>query len=369
MIGRRFVITTLAGRDLSFELAQKWRALQSTNPALAGPYFCPEFTAAVAAVRSDVYVALKEERGSVNAFFPHQRQRRSGEPVGGLVSDFQGVVARPELKLDVAALLKHCGLHAFDFDHMLASQQDFTPYAVEFEPSPRMDLSAGFAAYVSERRAAGSEQIKKCGNLRRKLEREVGPLVFVERSRDLKLLRQVMDWKSAQYQRTGQRDVFSIRWVRTLIERIHATETDGFAGRLSLLYAGALLIAGHFGMVTPTVWHYWFPSYDKRFAKYSPGLLLLLKMAERAPEIGVKTIELGKGMSLYKERLMNGRTILCRGAVELPLMLKVKRSIGRHAWSVVRTIMLNMQPTRRLAQLERVAPVAQRVLAPDRITN
>jgi CelD/BcsL family acetyltransferase involved in cellulose biosynthesis len=369
MIGRRFVITTLAGRDLSFELAQKWRALQSTNPSLAAPYFCPEFTAAVAAVRSDVYIAVKEERGSIDAFFPYQRRRRVGTPVGGLVSDFQGLVARPELELDIGTLLKHCGLHAFDFDHMLASQQAFTPYAAEFEPSPRMDLSTGFAAYVSERRAAGSEQIKKCGNLRRKLEREVGPLAFVERSRDLKLLRQVMDWKSAQYQRTGQRDVFSIRWVRALIERIHATETDGFAGRLSLLYAGGQFIAGHFGMMTPTVWHYWFPSYDKRFAKYSPGLLLLLKIAERAPEIGVKTIELGKGMSLYKERLMNGRTILCRGAVELPSMLKVKRSLRRHVWSLARAIMLNVEPARRLVQLQRVAPVARRVLAPDRITN
>ncbi len=341
------------------------------NPSLAAPYFCPEFTSAVAAVRPDVYFAVKEEHGSIVAFFPYQRQGRSGGPVGGPVSDFQGVIAAPELELDIAAMLKACGLHAFDFDHMLASQHGFTPFAIEFEPSPRIELSEGFAAYVAERRAAGSEQIKKCGNLMRRIEREVGALRFVEKSRDLSHLRQVMAWKSAQYLRTGHRDIFSTDWVRRLVERIHATETAGFAGRLSLLYAGDRLVAGHFGMTTPTVWHYWFPSFDKKFAKYSPGLLLLLKMAQRAPEIGVERIELGKGMSLYKERLMNGRAVLCRGAVELPSMLKVKRSIGRRVWSLARAIMLNVEPARRLMQprLQRARVNQSMRFSPDRPTN
>jgi len=332
------------------------------NPLLAAPYFCPEFTRDVAAVRPDVHVAIREERGSIVALFPFQRQGRCGGPVGGLVSDFQGIIAAPDLKLDVAQLLKACRLHAFDFDHMLVSQPGFASYASEFEPSPKMDLSAGFAAYVAARRAAGSEQIKKCWNLMRRIERDIGPLAFVERSRDPKLLGQVLAWKSAQYVRTGQRDIFVTGWIRALMEKIHATETDGFAGCLSLLYAGGRLVAGHFGMRTPTVWHYWFPAYDKRFAKYSPGLLLLLKLAERAPTTGVTTIELGKGMSLYKERLMNGRTVLCRGSVELPSMLKVKRSIRRHLWSLARAVVLNVEPARRLVQ-----PKLR--FSPNRITN
>lgn len=124
-------------------------------------------------------------------------------------------------------------------------------------------------------------------------------------------------------------------------------------------------------MRTPTVWHYWFPAYDKQFAKYSPGLMLLLKLAERAPATGIATIELGKGMSLYKERLMNGRTILCRGSVELPSMLKVKRSIRRHFWSLARAVVLKVEPARRLVhpRVER-ATIAQRIrLSPNRITN
>src|SRR5678816_1993574 len=95
------------------------------------------------------------------------------------------------------------------------------------------------------------------------------------------------------------------RWGRELVERIHSAHEAGFAGMLSLLYADDRLVAGHLGMRSRTVWHYWFPAYDAALAKYSPGLILLLKMAENAQSLGLRAIDLGKGLSQYKERLMN----------------------------------------------------------------
>jgi CelD/BcsL family acetyltransferase involved in cellulose biosynthesis len=106
---------------------------------------------------------------------------------------------------------------------------------------------------------------------------------------------------------------------------------------LSLLYAGERLLASHFGIRGRTVWHYWFPTYDPLMARYSPGLILLLKMAEHAPSLGVCTIDLGKGMSLYKERLMNTSVSLAHGSVELPSW----RSIRRHARRKLRSLLTN----------------------------
>jgi len=356
------VITVLPGRELSPSLAQKWRVLQATNRSLSPPYFCPEFTSAVAEVREDVHFAIIEDRGSVAGFFPFQRQGRWGQPVGSIISDFQGIICRPELEIDVPRLLKACRLHAFDFDHMLTAQPGFAPYARGLECSPRIDISSGFAAYVAERRKAGSEQIKKCGSLSRKLEREVGPMHFVAHSEDPKLLSGLLNWKSAQYVRTAQYDLFNVAWVRGLMDRIHATQTEGFAGSLSLLYAGESLIAGHFGMRTPSVWHYWFPAYDIRFARYSPGLLLLLKMVEHAAEIGVHHIDLGKGMSLYKERLMNARAMLSCGSVEIPSLLMLKRTFGRLIWAMGRRAVLNSPmeaPARKIVQAHRQRSTAK----------
>src|SRR5262249_19546337 len=78
------------------------------------------------------------------------------------------------------------------------------------------------------------------------------------------------------------------------------------------------LVAGHMGMRSQSIWHYWFPAYDPRTAKYSTGLILLLKMAEHAPQIGIRIIDLGGGMGLYKARLMNASTLLASGRLELP---------------------------------------------------
>jgi CelD/BcsL family acetyltransferase involved in cellulose biosynthesis len=323
-------VSLLAGSRLDESLVRKWRELQAGNPDLASPYFSPEFTQAVAAVRDDVEVTVVREAGEITAFFPFQRSPGSiGVPVGGILSDYQGLICRPGCTCDPRELVRKCNLVTWDFDHLLVSQASFARYHRACEPSPQIDLSKGYAAYAAARRAAGSEQIKKCGNLARRLEREIGPVRFVAHSADSQLLERTLAWKSQQYRQSGQDDLFALGWPRALVKRVHATQTEGFAGMLSLLLAGERLVAGHFGMRSQTVWHYWFPAYDPEMAKYSPGLILLLKMAEHAPEIGIGTIDLGKGISLYKERLMNGSAAVASGSVELASLLALRRRAKR----------------------------------------
>lgn len=113
--------------------------------------------------------------------------------------------------------------------------------------------------------------------------------------------------------------------------KIHAMQTEGFAGMLSLLYAGDWLVAGHFGMRSRTVWHYWFPAYDPEVAKYSPGLNLALKMAAYAPSAGLSTIELGRMRAEYKRRLMNRDVLVASGSVDCRLSARV-RSLAKRLW-------------------------------------
>ena len=329
-------VRVVAGPELAPDLAAQWHALQQSNPVIASPYFCPEFTHTVAAVRDDVEIAVLEEGNRVAGFFPYQRgQRGVAVPVGGILSDYQGLVCAPGFECDPPGLLKSCRLIAWDFDHLLASQKCFEPFHLHREPSPQINVSHGYKAYVTERRAAGSEQIKKCGNLMRRIEREVGPLRFVPHSADVTLLGRVLRWKSQQYLTGGKADLFALGWARPLIELVHAAQAEDFAGMLSLLYAGERLVAGHFGMRSRTVWHYWFPSYDEVMAKYSPGLILLLKLAEYAPSIGLRVIDMGKGMSLYKERLMNASVTLASGSVELPSLRSLRRAAQRKLRALV----------------------------------
>ncbi len=329
-------IRVIPGREIPPDLIGIWRVLQQSNPALVSPYFCPEFTQAVAAVREDVEIAVLEDGNRVVGFFPYQRGPQDvAVPVGGIFSDYQGLVCAPGFECDPRELLKSCRIVAWDFDHLLTAQTCFAPFHLHTEPSPQIDVSRGYETYAAGRRAAGSEQIKKCGNLMRRIEREVGPLRFVAHSADVTLLVRVLAWKSQQYLGSSKPDLFALGWTRPLVERIHAMQAEDFAGMLSLLYAGERLVAGHFGMRSWTVWHYWFPSYDEEIAKYSPGLILLLKMAEYAPSAGLRVIDLGKGLSLYKERLMSNAVELAAGSVELPSLRSFRRAARRKLHATV----------------------------------
>jgi len=326
-------VTLTPGQKLSNDLVRVWIGLQQANPDLSSPYFHPEFTKVIAAVRHDVEVAVLESDGKIVAFFPFQREQREiGGPVGGVISDYHGLICAQDFRFLPSELLRQTRLNAWNFDHLPTSQLSFAPFHSSIEPSPQIDLSRGYHTYIQQRRGAGSEQIKKIGNLVRRVEREVGPLRFVADSTDAASLGTVLGWKSDQYRQSGNGDLFASGWIREAVDRIFATHADGCSGMLSLLYAGDRLIAGHFGMRSRQVWHYWFPSYDPQAAKYSPGLILLLKMAEHAPAIGAQIIDLGKGLSPYKERLMNSCSSLASGRVEPPW-----RSFRRRVWRILRS--------------------------------
>jgi len=325
-------------RGISVEIQEAWLRLRRQNSDLQSPYFSPLFTQIVAAARDDVEVATVRRAGELVAIFPFERRRCSfAGPVGSFLSDYHGVISSSDFVFNPQDLLRSCHLVAWDFDHVPLAQSSFSPFQQQQNRSPIIDLTQGYEAYVKERREAGTEQIKKNGNLLRRLEREVGPLRFVTHSSDKTLLDQLLAWKTDQFRRNRWRDIFSVSWVRQTMEGIHATQTPEFAGLLSVLYAGDKLVAAHFGMRSATVWHYWFPTYDHAFSKYSPGVMLLLQMAEAAPAMGIRTIDLGCGEHSYKERLMNGFVPTVGGSVEVTC----PATIARRVWTPVSKLPFN----------------------------
>lgn len=305
-----------AMRGLGADDFNAWAAFQAADPALASPFFCPEYAAAVARVREDVQVAIVERGGERAGFFPFQKSGFSaGHPVGGPLSDSHGFIMRRDLEWEPRRIVRACGLADWRFDHLPVAQAPCAPHHRAVAHSPVMDLSRGYEQYAADRRAAGSEQILKTSGLLRKLEREHGPVRFEFHAPDAGSLRTLTHWKSAQYRASGKLDIFGIPWVAKVVETMHATRGSNFAGVLSVLSLGGQPIAAHLGLRSKTVWHYWFPAYDPAYARYSPGLILLLKMAERAASEGLATIDLGLGRALYKQRLMSGSIALAEGSV------------------------------------------------------
>ncbi len=345
--------TAVRPQELTPAQLQRWRELLLTNDALGSPYFHPAYVTTVAEVRDDVYVGVFETEDG-DAFLPFQLSRLGvAGPVGGGFSDYQAVIAPAGADLDVAAIVADLGLRLLDFDHQVASQAWFEPYARARHESPYLDLSDGFEAYVAARKAAGSSRLSQFQRKGRKLGRELGELRLVYTETDTDVLDQVIAWKRAQCVRTRATDFFAWDWTNGIVERVHRTKTDGFAGILTALYAGDDLVAAHFGMRTDRVLHWWFPTYDRDLGKYSPGGVMLTLLAERAAAEGIEMLDLGRGGDVgYKSSFASDAIPLLEGTVGSRSVVSVARDLRRGGEYLVRDAPI-LEPARSVARRAR----------------
>ncbi|MCX6880642.1 MAG: GNAT family N-acetyltransferase [Verrucomicrobia bacterium] len=303
-----------------------WRRIIAENPQLSSPFFSPEYNLAVARVIPNVLIGILEQDGAPVAFLPFERcAGRIGKRLR--LCDYQGLVSMPELAFDIRWFIRKCGLRAWDFDHLLAKQEVLRPFHCGLGESSVIDLSIGFEAYVAERRAAGTEQIKKSGNLERRLEREHGQLRFALHVEDPALLGQLLEWRSSKYQVSRHRPEI----VASILKELLLEQSTHCQGTLSVLYVNDVVTACHFGLRSSRAWHYWFPAYNPDFEKYSPGNILLIKMAEIAPKLGITTIDLGKGEQDYKKRFANRWIPIAEGYVSASSWLSLSRKLERES--------------------------------------
>jgi len=325
----------IGAHGLDATLVNAWRSIQAKNEVFASPYFCPEFTQAVGRVRNDVRVVVIEDAGRPVGFFPHQRSPLGmGKPVGGPLSDYHGVIAESGSEWELDALMRAANLSVWTFDHLVGDVPKFQSHVTARATSPQIDLSAGYQQHAQGRREVESDYIRETEGLarkERKLAREFGELRFTFHESESGPMERLLAWKREQYLRSRTTDAFGVPWTRDLLRMIANMQTPEFAGVFSVLRVGDRIVAVHMGMRSRDVLHYWFPAYDQEFAKFSTGLILLQRMAEALAGIGVRTIDLGKGDSRYKQHLMTGAVELRVGAVELPSFLASARQLQRVA--------------------------------------
>lgn len=309
-------ISVIRPNELGYAEITAWHDMQDRTPALANPFLSPEFTIAVGRLRPAARVAVLTECQDITGFFPFERRRlKVGVPIAAGLTDCQGLVHAPGAEWDARALLEACGISIWPFDHLVAGQEPFERYLAALAPSPVIDLSRGFDAYHASLRVAAPYFCRELARKARKLAREVGELRLVTDSRDIGIMRTLMGWKSDQYRRTGRLDRFSRPWVIELLDLLLATRSPGLSAMLSMLYAGETPVAGNLGLRSGPILAGWVSAYDTRFARFSPGLLHHLRLAEESAAAGVQLIDLGKGTKQYKETLKSGDQFVAEGIV------------------------------------------------------
>jgi myo-inositol-1-phosphate synthase len=314
----RLDVDVVVSADLTAEHVDAWRALHGARADLQSPFLTSQFTRIAGACMPDVYVAVLRNAGRIVGFFPFQRVApASARPVAHGFNDCQAVVCAADAAWSADGLLSGCQLERFAFDHLLATQAQFARFHTAVGFSPRIDLRRGVAAWKRQLRAQGRRHLARLESKRRRLERDHGPVTLHPHVRDHVLLRQLLDMKGAQWARSGVADKFTVPWVDRFMHALLDWEDADGAGLLTILELHGRPIAMHFGPRSRTVWSYWTTVYDAEFRKYSPGLVMLLLMAEAAPALGIDYIDLGPEDFDYKRRLMTTMLPMAAGEVTL----------------------------------------------------
>ncbi|MET7604820.1 GNAT family N-acetyltransferase [Streptomyces avermitilis] len=297
-------ITIHRPAELNTSLRRAWHRAMDESPDYANPFLAPEFAAGIGRYRGRAQVAVLREGGEPVGFLPYERNSFGvGRAIGLGLSDCQALVHRPGVTWDPQELLRACGLSVFEFDHLVEEQKPFGRYVTGSFASPVIDLKDGGGSYAEWLRGAYPGLAKTTLKKERRLGRDLGEMRFVYDERDPRALRTLMEWKSAQYRRTGRMDRFSRPWIVDLVNHLFHVRDEHFTGVLSVVYAGDRPVAAHFGPRSRTVFAAWFTAYDPELRYYSPGLIMHLRMAEAAGRDGVRLMDMGRGDKEYKDWL------------------------------------------------------------------
>lgn len=312
--------------DLARVEREAWAAFRAADPMLASPYFSLDFMDAVAGVRRDVRVLVARKHGQIAGFLPlHLGAFGHARPLGGPLGDHHGLIAAPGETLDLPHMLKRGGVAVYDFFGVPGGQRAFGRFGAVEDGSWVIDLSEGYENFVQSRTALEPKAFRNLRARQRKLD-ETEAVFRIEDTRP-EVFQTALDWKSAQYRRTGHFDVFSVTWPRRMLEALLRSRGET-RGLVSSLEIGGRLAAVHVGMRSESALHYWFPVYDPEFSKFGPGLALLLKLAEGLSREGVSEIHLGPGEYEFKAQLSSWQFPLRQGFAGAPSVVAAARGLA-----------------------------------------
>jgi CelD/BcsL family acetyltransferase involved in cellulose biosynthesis len=312
--------------DLGPAEAVLWGKFQHASPLTLSPFLSLTFAQTVGRSRPNARVAVIEIDGRIEAFLPFELSaRKMAQPIGHPMNDLQGFIWSGA-PLDARAVVRQAGLRGWRF--ISAPEQDVLKpyhYAGTMEACPVIDLGGGYGSYISSR---NKSSMKRIAEKRRSLGRHIGTVSFIWNNSSPERFRDLIGWKSANYSSTrvlfGQEPA-AVR----ILEELAAADNEDCRGVLSVLFAGERAVAAHLGLLGPHALAGWFPSYDRDLSRFSPGMIMVLALAEEAVGRGVSRIDMGSGQFDYKFRLATGSYPVAGGAVWASRPEEAARSLYR----------------------------------------
>src|SRR5579872_388029 len=310
----------VAADALSAADVAAWRAMQAAEAAFANPLLSVDFAQAVGRVRDDARVAVFRRRDETIGFLPHHRRPGGfARPIGAPFCDYHALVARADAVLPAAEALAAARLGALRLSGLVDPFDAFGCAVQAKIWSHRIVVEGDDAGpYLQALWAQSVNRQKNYRRYTRSLEREAGRLRLVPDDRDPAAFQQLIDWKRAQFERTGLHDFLAVPWAAALMRGLFAHRDARFGGQMVSLYAGERLVAAHFGARAGAWFHPWIAAFDLELRAHSPGMLHQIEAIAAMPAMGITTYDLGAGEDHWKQQFTSAGAWIGAGLAAAP---------------------------------------------------
>ena len=291
--------------DLDAATLDALRAIRDAGSQYDSPFFDLEFARQLSLVREDTRILVLYEHNNLAGYWAmHVRPDKWARPIGAAFSDWHGPVLRNDLaRTDPDRLLQLAGVKGMTVNGLL-NESFARPTSARLEVAAvgqALIDTGGAEAFLLNQRQRYPKYAKNIRRAERLIENEFEGMTFVAEDRSSEALDWLLASKSAQYNATGLHDVLAPVWVQNLMRNLHGCESPRFAGRLSTLRFGDVLVAAEFDLVSETIVHGWITVFDNDYARYSPGHLLIREIICDMERTGHSINDMGAGTSAYKK--------------------------------------------------------------------
>lgn len=293
-------------RQLTSSDWQDMHAWRNASTVYDNPMFEPELVRLVDSVRPDVKVLKIKQDATVAGFWPILlRPGGWARPVLGPFSDWHGPILAPEVisSLDAKTILRASLIAGGTFPSVPAALAGLD--AIAHDVAAIIDLRSGWDTYEAVQRKEHPKFFKKLGRLERKLEREIGPVVYDIDCESEDAFEWLLASKAHQYESSGLHNVLKADWAQAFLRGLRTLRTDRFAAKLSKVTANGRLVAAEFNMWSDKIVHGWITAYDNEFYPYSPGHLISTWILKQSALLGRDFSDWGPGHMSYKRFVMN----------------------------------------------------------------
>ena len=136
----------------------------------------------------------------------------------------------------------------------------------------------------------------------KKTESEHGARSFIWQSQDPAHFELLIKWKKEKFSDTGKYDVLSVDWTMSLLKTLwQRGSTAELRCDLHVMLVDGKPAAMDLGLSDGATFHSWIVGYDNALHTLSPGMQLLERLIDHAPQLAYENIDLGAGLGGYKK--------------------------------------------------------------------